>query len=182
MKSWNEVEAWDVVSKKAYWDRDVPLDKWKEKTSLGHRSYLPDAVAHFDVTEFVKFYGIEAFIQDWPRLRAMLPEPIAGRAGMYDIAWSKLVCDGWNLRPYEDYYDLPERRREFLTAACARPGQSIYAIAKALGMQYRRAHDHATALIEEGRLRAAERIENGHRKKKLYPAYGRPLSATQKNE
>jgi hypothetical protein len=49
MKPLAEVESWDVVSRKAYWDRDVALEKWREKVAEGHRSYLPDAVSAMDV-------------------------------------------------------------------------------------------------------------------------------------
>jgi hypothetical protein len=53
-----EVASWEVVSKKAYWDRDIPLEKCRSQVSTAHRSYLPDAVFWMDVSEFVHFYGV----------------------------------------------------------------------------------------------------------------------------
>lgn len=96
--------------------------------------------------------------------------------GVYDIVWSKLAGGGWNLRPFSDFYTMPERRRQFLMAVAKAPGKSIYEIAKLLDMQYRRAHDHALTLIKSGKIRGKEKVENGHRKTKLYPAYGSTLT------
>ena len=56
MKPRNEIEPWNSVSKKVYWDRDVDLDKWKEMVSIGHRSYLPDEVATMDGHRKRKLY------------------------------------------------------------------------------------------------------------------------------
>jgi len=172
MKSPMAVAPWEVVSKKAYWDRDIPLEKWKSRVSDGHRSYLPDAVSGMDVSEFAHFYGVRKFVHDWPLLRAKLPEKSAKKAGVYDMAWSRLAGGGWNLRPSPDFNDMPERRRQFMIAVAKMPGRSIYEIAKSLGMQYRRAHEHAVNLIRCGRIRGKEVEENGRRKTKLYPAYG----------
>ena len=169
MKPRDEIESWDVVSKKVYWDRDVVLDKWRSMVSLGHRSYLPDAVKTMDVTEFIHFYGSKRFVETWPELRACLPVTADRDAKIYDAAWSRLVGGGWNLKPTRDFYSMPKRRRQFLLLAARSPGKSIYALAKELGMQYRRAHDHAQGLINEGKLRHIEVIEGGLRKRKLYP-------------
>ena len=167
-----KIESWESVSKKVYWDRDISLEKWQDKVSVGHRSYLPDAVTGMTVDEFAHFYGIRKFIQDWPLLRAKLPESSARKVGVYDIAWSRLSGGGWNLHPTPDFNTMPERRRQFMVAVAQTPGRSIYEIAKSLGMQYRRAHDHATNLILNGNIRSKEVVEGGHRKTKLYPAYG----------
>jgi hypothetical protein len=171
-------ENWEAVSKKAYWDRDVPLEKWRERISTGHRSYLPDAVSGIDVAEFVHFYGAERFVRDWPTLRPLLPGKVAKRTGVYDLAWSRLAGGGWNLRPVPDFNAMPERRRQFFVAVARSPGKSIYEVAKSLGMQYRRAHDHALNLIREGKIRGADVMEGGHRKTKLYPSYKESARAT----
>lgn len=171
MRQHMEVGSWEAVSKKAYWDRDIPLEKWQDRISIGHRSYLPDAVTGMDVSEFAHFYGVRKFIRDWPLLRAKLPEKAARKAGVYDMAWSRLVGGGWNLRPSTDFSAMPARRREFMIAVAKEPGRSIYEIAKTLGMQYRRAHDHAAVLIQGGLVRGKEVAECGRRKIKLYPAY-----------
>lgn len=172
MRPHMNVESWEAVSKKAYWDRDVPLEKWQDRVSVGHRSYLPDAVTGMEVAEFARFYGIRKFVRDWPLLRAKLPEKAASKAGVYDMAWSRLAGGGWNLRPTPDFSAMPERRRQFMTAVAKTPGRSIYEIAKSLGMQYRRAHEHAAHLIQSGRIIGKEVVEGGRRKTKLYPTYG----------
>lgn len=175
MKPFSASETWETVSRKAYWDRDVTLEKWRDKVSTGHRSYLPDAVAGMDVAEFVHFYGVSQFVHDWPTLRQLLPKSIVRKASVYDLAWSRLAGGGWNLRPTPDFNALPERRRQFLVEVAKKPGRSIYEIAKTLGMQYRRAHEHAVNLIQVGKIRGKEAVEGGHRKKKLYPAYGNQI-------
>ncbi|MBI5900532.1 MAG: hypothetical protein HZB40_15040 [Rhodocyclales bacterium] len=171
MKLMADGKSWEEVSRKAYWDRSVQLEKWREEISAGHRSYLPGAVSGMSVSEFVHFFGKERFIADWPRLRALLPGKIASKAGVYDLAWSKLAGGGWNLRPTPDFNAMAARRRQFLVAVARTPGKSIYEVAKSLGMQYRRAHEHAVNLIRDGKLRGSEVVENGHRKIKLYPYY-----------
>lgn len=172
MKPVTEMESWGSVSRKAYWDRDVPLDKWRDGISTGHRSYLPDAVARMEVAEFVHFYGAKRFVADWPLLLSLLPEAVARRAGVYNLAWSRLAGGGWNLRPFPDFHALPERRRQFLVAVAKTPGKSIHEVAESLGMQYRRAHEHAVGLMQSGKIRGVEVVEGSRRKTKLYPAYG----------
>ena len=169
MKPRSEIEPWEVVSKKVYWDREVALDKWQKMLSVGHPSYLPDAVATMEVVEFIHFYGAQRFVADWPALRASLSAAAIGQAATYDMAWSRLVSGGWNLKPTKDFYTMPKRRKQFLLCVARSPGKSIYELAKDLGLQYRRAHEHAQRLINEGKLRAAEVVEGGHRKRKLYP-------------
>ncbi|QKE41739.1 MAG: hypothetical protein HO274_10790 [Ferrovum myxofaciens] len=163
------MKEWAIVSKKVYWDRDVPLDRWCEKISAGHRSYLPDAVSTMKPAEFIRFYGRENFVQDWPAIRAKLPGESLQYAPMFDLAWSQAAGGGFNLRPAEDFYSIPEKRRAFLTEVARHPGVSIYAASKALGLQYRRSHDHATRLMAEGRIRAVEAVRNGRRALMLYP-------------
>ncbi len=169
MKPIHEIEPWEAVSKKVYWDRDVELDKWREMVARGHRSYLPNAVAAMDVIEFIHFYGAKRFVEDWPELRESLSAAATQRARTYDMAWSRLVGGGWNLLPTKDFHDMPKRRKQFLLRAASAPGKSIYELAKDLDMQYRRAHEHAQRLIDEGKLRDKEVVEGGHRKRKLYP-------------
>jgi len=171
MKPINTVESWKSVSKKVYWDRDVSLEKWIEKVSVGHRSYLPDAISAMDVSEFLYFYGVKKFTRDWPELRCHLPENVARKSGVYDLAWSKLVGGGWNLKPYSDFNHMPKRKQQFLIAVAKTPGLSIYEVAKSLDMQYRRAFEHAVNLRREGKMRASEVVESGRKKTKLYPLY-----------
>ena len=171
MKGLSNIESWESVSKKTYWDRDVPLEKWREKVSTGHRSYLPDAVSTMSAKEFVHFYGMERFVRDWPKLRAALPSASRRKTGVYDLAWSRLAGGCWNLRPVADFYSMPERRRQFYVQVSRSPGKSIYEVAKSLGMQYRRAHEHAVNLIREEKIRGADVVEGGHRKTKLFPSY-----------
>lgn len=171
MKPMNTVESWESVSKKAYWDRDVSLEKWLDKVSVGHPSYLPDAISAMDVSEFLHFYGVKKFTRDWPELRSHLPENFAQKTGVYDLAWSKLVGGGWNLKPYADFNLMPKRQQQFLVAVAKTPGLSIYEVAKALDMQYRRAHEHVVNLRREGKMRVCDVLENGRKKTRLYPLY-----------
>ena len=171
MKTSNSTDSWESVSKKAYWDREISLEKWREMVSKGHRSYLPDAVTGMNVSEFVHFYGVAKFKTDWPMLRAQLPEKAAKKAHLHDAIWSKLVGGSWNLRPSPDFYAMPERRRQFLVAVAKKPGCNIYEIGNSLGMQYRRAHEHAKNLTRTGEIRSKTIFEGGRRKTKLFPAY-----------
>jgi hypothetical protein len=90
-------------------------------------------------------------------------------APIFDLAWSQAVGGGYNLVPTPDYYTLSPKRRAFLTHISKTPGQSIYQAAKDLGMQYRRAHDHAQWLAQTGKIRTVEATHNGRRQKKLFP-------------
>lgn len=173
------MENWDAISKKVYWDRNVALEKWREKVSLCHPSYLPDAVTIMTVAEFVTFFGHDKFWREWPTLRAALPAKAAQHAGVFDLAWSQIAGGGWNLKPTPDFFKMPPRQRQFLAEVARQPGRSIYAVAKTLNMQYRRAHDHSVHLVNLGKIRAAETIENGRRKTKLFPAYAVQSKPTQ---
>lgn len=167
---------WDALSKKVFWDRTVPVDKWLKGVAAAHRSYLPDSILVMTPAQFIRFYGIQAFKRDWPRLRASLPESALGCAPRFDLAWSQAVGGGWNLAPTPDFYSLPEKRRMFLATVARTPGKSIYEIAKNIGLQYRRAHDHAVRLVGDGKIRSVDTVENGRRKKILYPAYQKPVT------
>jgi hypothetical protein len=164
------IEPWEVVSRKAYWDRDVDLTKWRDRIATGHRSYLPDAIKALHPKEFIHFYGSKAFVRDWPRLRALVPDSVQAYCPFYDLFWSQLAGGGYNLKPYEDYHRMPKRRREFLTAVARHPGKNIYEVAQLLDLQYRRAHDHAMALIHLGRIKGRTVMEGKRRKTKLYPS------------
>lgn len=164
-------KEWESVSKKTYWDRNIPLSRWREKISIGHKSYLPDAVSTMNPVEFISFYGLSSFKQDWPRLRLSLPKNFLKYTGLFDLAWSQVIGGGWNLCPTEDFFSMPKKRREFLIQVALRPGMSIYAIAKTMGIQYRRAHDHAMRLVSDGKIKAIESVEQGRCKSKLFPAY-----------
>ena len=162
-------DTWAVLSKKVFWDRNVALERWRERVAAGHRSYLPDSIATLTPVEFVRFYGLDNFKRDWPTLRAALPQEALKFASVFDVAWSHAVGGGWNLVPAADYYEMAAKRRAFLTEVARVPGNSIYEVAKNLGMQYRRAHDHASSLIEAGKLRSVDIVEDGLRKRRLYP-------------
>ena len=168
-------DTWAVLSKKVFWDRDVALERWRERVAAAHRSYLPDSIATLTPVEFVRFYGLDNFKRDWPMLRAALPKVTLKFASVFDVAWSHAVGGGWNLVPAADYYAMPAKRRAFLTEVARVPGKSIYEVAKNLGMQYRRAHDHASTLIEAGKIRPVDAVENGLRKRRLYPKRGHSM-------
>jgi hypothetical protein len=163
-------ESWAALSRKIYWDRTVALEAWRQGIAQAKPSYLEDAVLRMKAREFVRFYGAPAFEKDWPRLRAALsPRARRARAPLYTLLWSQLRGGGFNLFPFPDIDELPRRRREFLLAVAREPGSSVYAIAKSLHMQYRRAHDHAAALIREGRIKGRPVVEQSRRKLRLYP-------------
>ena len=170
------IDTWDTLSKKAFWDRDVALERWRERVAAAHRSYLPDSIATMSPVEFVRFYGLENFKRDWPTLRAALPKETLKFASVFDVAWSHAVGGGWNLVPTSDYYAMAAKRRAFLTEIARAPGKSIYEVAKNLGMQYRRAHDHASSLIEAGKIRSVDAVEGGIKKRRLYPARADSIS------
>ncbi|MDP2759914.1 MAG: hypothetical protein Q8O64_05840 [Sideroxyarcus sp.] len=160
---------WDELSKKVYWDRDVPLDRWKSRVAEGHRSYFPDAIKSMTPAEFAHFYGVEKFKADWPRLRGLLPCELLRHAALFDVAWSKTISGSWNLCPVTDFFEMPEKRRAFYIQVSRMPGKSIYAICKSLGLQYRRGHDHARALRAQGIIRFVDAISNGRHALRLYP-------------
>ena len=62
-----------------------------------------------------------------------------------------------------------KKTQGLLDRNCTHPGNSIYGIAKHLGLQYRRAHDHAEYLVATRKIRAMKTVENGHQKFRLYP-------------
>lgn len=179
MKRVSEVPAWNDLSKKAYWDRDVPLDVWRKSIREGHPSYLPHAVAAFDPVEFIHYYGVATFKHDWPKLRTFLESSVMRRHGpVFDLAWSRLVGKCWNLPPDARILEMPPRKQAFLMAVARHPGASIYEIASDLGMQYRRAHDHAKDLAESGLVEMQPSVRRGRMRMQLFPALPRTASAS----
>ena len=79
------IDTWGTLSKKVFWDRDVALERWRERVAAGHRSYLPDSIATLTPVEFVLFYGLDNFKRDWPALRAALPKETLKFASVFDV-------------------------------------------------------------------------------------------------
>ena len=161
----DEDDNWATLSHKVFWDRAVPLAKWRAGVAAGHRSYLPDSIRGMTPAQFVRHYGKPAFVHDWPGLRASLPQEALRHAPRFDLAWSRAAGGGFNLWPAPDFHALAGKRRLFLIQVAKSPGKSIYEMANLLGLQYRRAHDHATGLIADGKIRAVDAVRNGRRKK-----------------
>ena len=161
--------SWESISKKVFWDRDVALERWRERVAQGHHSYLPTSVATMAPAEFVRFYGLAEFKRDWPTMRALLPADAMRHTGVFDLAWSVAVGGGWNLKPTQDFLALPEKRRAFLTHVARYPGKSIYEIARQLGLQYRRAHDHASWLTKADNIKRVAITEKGRSEIRLFP-------------
>ena len=162
-------DTWESISKKVFWDRDVTLERWREKVVRGHRFYLPDSIAIMSPAEFVRFYGLPEFKRDWPAMRAQLPPATVQHIGVFDLAWSVAIGGGWNLRPTPDFLAMPEKRRAFLTQVAKDPGKSTYEIAKQLGLQYRGAHDHASWLTKARKIKCVAVTEKGRSKVRLFP-------------
>ena len=162
-------QDWDALSRKVYWDRSVSLQAWRKGIAKAGPSYLPQALSRMTAAEFVHFYGADEFKNDWPRLRASLSPTAMVFAGTFDLAWSRAVGGGWNLKPTPDVLALPDKRRAFLTQVACTPGKSIYQIAKDLGLQYRRAHQHATELVKAGKIKSTDTLHNGRKQRRLFP-------------
>ena len=64
---------------------------------------------------------------------------------------------------------MPNRYRQLYIEVAKVPGETIYGLSKLLNMEYRRTHDYAYKLINEGKVKKREVFENGRRKVKLYP-------------
>lgn len=124
-----------------------------------------------DVSEFLHYYGVKRFVRDWPFLKNTLPANIARKAGVHDLAWSKLSGGGWNLRPFPDFNSMPKRRRQFLVAVAKKPGMSVNEVAETLGIECERARAHAANLILERKIRVKQVVEGGSLKTKLFPTY-----------
>jgi hypothetical protein len=173
--NFKDVEPWAIVSKKAFWDRDVELDVWRKRASACHPSYLPDAVKYMSAPEFIVHYGIPTYKLDWPRLRAHLlasnKTPPFG-FGLFDLFWGLLINGAKYMRPVEDFYSMPPRKRQLYTAIGTDFGGSIYAYAKRLGMQYKLCFEYAKELQQEGKIRQEKSISNGRRVTRLLPTTG----------
>lgn len=148
--------SWDEVSRTVFWDRAVALSCWRAQVAAGHPSYLPASVHRMHPRVFARFYGRERFLRDWPALKAALSPEDWRAAGRFDLAWSHAMGGGWLVKPGPAFWSLPPKRRAFLLQVGRTPGISIYAAAQALGIPYRRAHDHAHALMALGFLRGGQ--------------------------
>ncbi len=153
-----ETPSWEEVSRTVFWDRAVALSSWRDRVAAGHPSYLPASIHRMSPRVFARFYGPARFLRDWPILKAVLPPEDWRAAGRFDVAWSHAIGGGWLVRPGPAFWSLPARRRAFLLQVGRTPGISIYAAARALAIPYRRAHDHAHALMAAGLLHG--RLDN----------------------
>jgi hypothetical protein len=160
-------EPWESAARSVFWSRAVPLQKWRAGVLAGHRSYLPDSIRYMSSRNFVRFLGRETFVDQWPRIRQHVPRELAPEAAPLDALWSWHKSGTFKLRPESALAQWPGRRREMFNQVVQEPGISIYRAAKQADMPYRRAYDHAQAMIEQGLLRA--RPGNGPRKEtRLY--------------
>jgi len=158
---------WSQVARLAFWSRDVDLEPWRAGVMAGHPSYLPQSVKHMSTWNFIRFLGRKAFIAKWPSLRLKLDTATADVARL-DAAWSYATTGTFNMPPEAALAALPGRRREVLDAIVHHQGASIYDVAKLAQVPYRRAHDHVTALIDQGLVRKRMDEQSPRRTARLY--------------
>lgn len=161
--------SWDEVCHTVFWDRDVPLSRWRTQVAAGHPSYLPASLHRLSPRVFVRFYGRNRFIQDWPVLKATLSPEDWRTAGRFDLAWSQAIGGGWLVKPGPTFWSLPTPRRAFLLQLGRTPGLSITAAAQSLRLPYRQAHDHAYALMAAGFLQGRLMTQGASRRWSLWP-------------
>lgn len=164
-----DAASWEEVSRTVFWDRAVTLSRWRAQVAAGHPSYLPASIHRLSPRVFARFYGRARFVRDWPTLKAALPPEDWRAAGRFDLAWSDAIDGGWLVKPGPAFWALPARRRAFLLQIGHTPGISIAAAARALAMPYRRAHDHARALMAAGFLRGRLDPRSTRRRWFLWP-------------
>lgn len=159
---------WATVSVAAFWDRTVALEDWREGFLAGSLSYVPQTLKGIHPRQAIGLLGVPAFVDAWPRVRqvalARWPE-LARRIRKWDVFWSLAATGRLDIRPLQVWPGLARRTREFLLYIADHQGATAYAAAKALGMTYRRAHDHARKLVDLGFCMRRE--EPGPRRKVL---------------
>lgn len=161
---------WAKLARHVFWDRDVKLENWRKGIQAAHPSYLPQSILRMNAKDFIRFYGREAFVKDWPEIVNQISDrEVRFKALLLDLKWSILVANTYDLIPCAGFWKLGPRCREFLVFVSAHPGINIYQAAKSLNMHYRRAHDYAKVGLETGMFFATEEIQLGRRQRRLWP-------------
>lgn len=164
---------WETVAQEAFWDRHVQEADWREGFLAGAAAYVPQTLKTIEPWVAIGLMGKDAFVQHWPDIRAgaLLRWPtLARRICKWDVYWSLAATGTPDVRPLADWPKLARRTREFLLHIATHQGSNIYAAGKALGMTYRRAHDHAMKLVGLGFLVRRDTHDDGRRKTLLYAA------------
>ena len=145
--------AWEVVARAVFWNRDVALSTWRERILAGHKSYLPDSVARMSTKNFIRFLGRGKFLQCWPQIRTFLTPGASGLSRL-DEAWSFMTTGTFNMPPEAALVSWPGRCKDVYDAIVHHQGASIYGVAVAAGVPYRRAHNHVQNMERQGLVRS----------------------------
>lgn len=155
---------WAAVSRMVFWNRDVPIEAWREGILAGHPAYLADSVRWMRHQSFVRFLGKEVFAKEWPRIRRHLADRHPGKA-MLDLYWSHIVTGTFDADPDAWLIKLPGRSREAYDYLVQHQGASVYELACGAAIPYCRAHAHVSRLSALGLLSSLY-VEDGPRKKR----------------
>lgn len=160
---------WPRIAATLYWDRAVSYPDWLRGMAAAHPSYFRAVAESMPPRQFMDLYGRKRFIRDWPAIRTAAGAGMPGRLGLFDALWSHEQFSNYSVKPLPKWATMPKRRRQFLLTIARNPGISIYRAAKASGLQYRRAHDHARQLLEDGFVQSRAKVEGGRCSVALYP-------------
>jgi hypothetical protein len=165
------IQTWKEVAVTAFWDREVPFEKWQAGFLAGSISYLPQTVSFIEPRSVIALLPPGEFIAKWPDLRLIVasrfPE-LRRKLPRWDGHWSMAATGTMDIKPLPEWFILPRRAKEFLLWVAKHPGTSIYAAGKGLKMTYKRAFEHASRLGDLGFLKK-RMDETGPRKiQRLY--------------
>jgi hypothetical protein len=168
----NTLKPWIDVNHRVYWDRTIDLNKWKAGMARGSPSYLPAAIMYMHITDFIHYYGKDAFMYDWPRIRNTLGPGDKNICGRLDANWSIFVSNSYNLQPIADFYEISEDQRMILILVAQHPGITIIRLSQKIGIPKNYTKREVNKLLKENKLS----MRQDNEEIKLFPAYERSVN------
>ena len=156
--------VWPRAKKMAFWDQGhIEYKTWRADFNNNKINVIVSSVNFMRASDLIDLLGQNDFIKFWTSLRHIKPlNPI--KRTILDGAWSSMVVGDPTIKVNPDIRTFHAKKRHTLkTIAQSEGNESIYALAKRMGRNYRRVFDDVKDFENKKLIRLIENIKQGKR-------------------
>ena len=156
--------VWPRAKKMAFWDQGhIEYKTWRADFNNNTINVIVSSVNFMRASDLIDLLGQNDFIKIWTSLRHIKPLNSIKRT-ILDGAWSSMVVGDPTIKVNPVIRTFHAKKRHTLkTIAESEGNESIYAIAKRMGRNYRRVFDDVKDFEKKNLIRLAENKKQGKR-------------------
>jgi len=155
---------WPRAKKMAFWDQgQLEFKNWRADFKSNKANVIVSSVNFMRASDLIDLIDQTNFIKIWPSLREIKPlNPI--KRTILDGAWSSMVVGDPTIKVNSSIKTFHAKKRQTLkTIAESEGNESIYAIAKRMGRNYRRVFDDVKDFEKKNLIKLTENKKQGKR-------------------